>query len=138
MWCRYCFVVLCISRVWKYWCEFDDKNMTSIEWCDLWIWCDWKVLILLVFWEVLRLDFLWFVRWNFLIKNVIFGWVRWNALFSRIWGDFGRLFWWFLMIWKVAKCLIFQCFVELITELENGGLDVETTDMPFPASGCLP
>ena len=34
---------------------------------------------------------------------------------------------------KVVRMLIFQCFVELITELENGGLDVKTTDMPFLA-----
>ena len=37
----------------------------------------------------------------------------------------------------MVKMLIFQCFVELITELGDGGLDVETTDMPFLASGCL-
>ena len=37
---------------------------------------------------------------------------------------------------KVIKMLIFQCFVELITELENGNLGVETSDMPFLASGC--
>ena len=38
-----------------------------------------------------------------------------------------------LLILKVVKMLIFQCFVELITELENGGRGVGTTDMPFLA-----
>ena len=28
------------------------KIMTSIEWCYLWIWYGWKVLILLVFWVI--------------------------------------------------------------------------------------
>ena len=42
-----------------------------------------------------------------------------------------------LLILKVVRMLIFQGFVELITELENGGLDVKTSDMPFLASGCL-
>ena len=42
-----------------------------------------------------------------------------------------------LLMLKVVRMLIFQCFVELITELENGGLGVKTTDMPFLASGCL-
>ena len=42
-----------------------------------------------------------------------------------------------LLMLKVVRMLIFQCSVELITELENGELGVETTDMPFPASGCL-
>ena len=34
---------------------------------------------------------------------------------------------------KSGEMLIFQCFVEVSTELKNGGLDVETTDVPFPA-----
>ena len=42
-----------------------------------------------------------------------------------------------LLMLKVVRMLIFQCFVELITELKNGGLDVETSDMPFLAAGCL-
>ena len=35
-------------------------------------------------WDILRLDFMWFVRWNFLIRYVIFGGVRENVLFSRL------------------------------------------------------
>ena len=34
---------------------------------------------------------------------------------------------------KVIKMLIFQCFVELITELGNGNQRVDRRDMPFPA-----
>ena len=33
----------------------------------------------------------------------------------------------------MVKCLIFQCFVELITELGNGNQRVDRRDMPFPA-----
>ena len=38
--------------------------------------------------EILRLDFMWFVIGYFVVKYGIFGWVRWNALFSRVWGYF--------------------------------------------------
>lgn len=51
--------------VWIFDVSFMIKNMTSIEWYCLWIWYGWKVLILLVFRVILRLDFWWFVRWNF-------------------------------------------------------------------------
>ena len=34
---------------------------------------------------------------------------------------------------KVIKMLIFQCFVELITELGKGNQRVDRRDMPFPA-----
>ena len=33
--------------------------------------------------------------------------------------------------------LIFQCFVELITELGKGNQRVDRRDMPFLATGCL-
>ena len=42
-----------------------------------------------------------------------------------------------LLMLKVVEMLIFQCFVELITELENGNRRVDGRDMPFLASGCL-
>ena len=34
---------------------------------------------------------------------------------------------------KSGEMLIFQCFVELITELENSNQRVDGRDMPFPA-----
>ena len=42
-----------------------------------------------------------------------------------------------LLMLKVVRMLIFQCFVELITELGKGNRRVDGTDMPFLASGCL-
>ena len=42
-----------------------------------------------------------------------------------------------LLMLKVVEMLIFQCFVELITELENGNRRVDRRDMPFLASGDL-
>ena len=42
-----------------------------------------------------------------------------------------------LLMLKVVRMLIFQCFVELITELENSNQRVDGRDMPFPASGDL-
>ena len=41
------------------------------------------------------------------------------------------------MVLKVVKCLILVGFIEVGIELENGGLGVERTDMPFLASGYL-
>ena len=38
-----------------------------------------------------------------------------------------------LLMLKVVRMLIFQCFVELITELENSNQRVDGRDMPFPA-----
>ena len=35
-----------------------------------------------------------------------------------------------LLMLKVVEMLIFQCFVELITELENGNRRVDRRDMP--------
>ena len=53
----------------------------------------------------------------FFIKYGIFGWVRWKSLFSIGWGDFRVEYWWFLMVLKVMKCLIFQGFVEVDIEV---------------------
>ena len=53
----------------------------------------------------------------FFIKYDIFCGVRWNALFSRLWRDFKVEYWWFLMVLKVMKCLIFQGFVEVDIEV---------------------
>ena len=53
----------------------------------------------------------------FFIKYVFLGWVRLNAYFSRVWEDFGRLFWWFLMIWKLVECLLLLGFIELSIEV---------------------
>ena len=38
-----------------------------------------------------------------------------------------------LLMLKVVRMLIFQCFVELITELGKGNQRVDGRDMPFPA-----
>ena len=38
-----------------------------------------------------------------------------------------------LLMLKAVRMLIFQCFVELITELENSNQRVDGRDMPFPA-----
>ena len=43
----------------------------------------------------------------------------------------------FLMMLEVEKCLILLGFIELITELENRGLGMKTSDMPFPVAGKL-
>ena len=81
--------------MWIFWCEFDMnlmiKIMTSIKWCCLWILCYVKVLILLVFWVILRFYFWWFVRGYFVVKYEIFGWVREKVDFSRVWGIFGGI-----------------------------------------------
>ena len=46
------------------------------------------------------IGFWWFVRWNFVVKYVIFGWVRLKPYFIRVWG----CFWWdsgdFWWCWK--------------------------------------
>ena len=70
------------------WCEFDDKNFdfdrvilfVDLEWLKsidftggLWDWWDANWLVLMCY---------------FFIKYVIFGVVRWNALFIRVWWDF--------------------------------------------------
>ena len=42
-----------------------------------------------------------------------------------------------LLMLKVVEMLIFQCFVELITELENGNRRVDRRDMPgFQSNAC--
>ena len=61
------------------------KIMTSIEWCYLWIWYGWKVLILLVFWMIF-----WFVNklvlmCYFFIKYDVLGRVRFKPYFIRVW-----------------------------------------------------
>ena len=53
----------------------------------------------------------------FFIKYMVFGWVRESAWFIRILGDFRVEYWWFLMVLKVMKCLIFQGFVEVSIEV---------------------
>ena len=60
-------------------------------------------------------------------KSLIFQWLRrfWVVIFQ------------FLVKLKMRKTLDFRHFVELTIELENGGLDVKTSDMPFLDSGCL-
>ena len=99
--------------------------------------------VLLNWWVVNRLVLMCY----FLIKYVIFGGVRENALFIRVWGDFRVEYWWFLMVLKVMKCLIFQGFVEVDIEVVFWGKMsrkrwfykgfVDWTDMPSLASSCL-
>ena len=67
-----------------------------------------------------------------LIKYDVFGWVRESVWFMRVLRVFWKAILIILLMLKVVRMLIFQCFVELITELENGDLDVKTSDMPFP------
>ena len=67
-------------------------------------------------WDVNR----WFLMCYFIIKYSVFGGVRENALFIRVWGDFRVKYWWFLMVLKVMKCLILVGFVEVGIELKMG------------------
>ena len=53
----------------------------------------------------------------FFIKYMVFGVVRENALFSRLWEDFRVGIGDFLMWLEMVKCLIFQCFVEVGIEV---------------------
>ena len=64
----------------------------------------------------------WTVNWlvlmcYFFIKYDVFGLVRENALFIRVWGDFRVEYWWFLMVLKVMKYLILLGFVEVDIEV---------------------
>ncbi len=74
---------------------------------------------------------IWFFCWMwdyFDVKLIIFDWVRENAYFIRVWGRFMMWFWLFLVLWNVAKCLIFKGFVEVVTEVIFGNfliLDLE-------------
>ena len=91
------------------------------------------------YWEKMGIckEIFWIFYEDFLRKFCDFWSSSIEALFYKGWEVFWRYFWWFLTMLKWRKTLIFQCFVELITELENGGLDVKTSDMPSLASGCL-
>ena len=72
--------------------------------------------------------FLWVkLGWSgcFVLNNLYgffedFDWVRLKPYFIRVWGDFGRLFRWFLTMLKRRRTLIFQGFVELGIELKVG------------------
>ena len=96
-------VVLCISKVWKFWCDFDDKNYDF----------DKVVLFVYLIW-LKSIDFTgvlnnfgvingYVFMNNFFDKYSVFGWVRCNALFSRVWGILGWNsddFWWCEKWWN--------------------------------------
>ena len=104
-----------MSLIWN----FDVKIMTSIEWYCLWIWCCAKVLILLVFWMIFDwifgglLDEILWIECNFWLSSI-------EALFYKGLMGFLVLEWWFLVLWKVVKCLILLGFIEVGIELKMG------------------
>ena len=53
-----------------------------------------------------------------LIKYDVFGWVRESVWFIRVLRVFWKAILIILLMLKVVRMLIFQCFVELITELK--------------------
>ena len=92
------FVIWIWCECYFFWYEFDVdlmvKNMTSIEWCCLWVWCSWKVLILLVFWMILILDFgdllgeiLW-IECSFWLSSIEALFYKGLRGFWVVWGDF--------------------------------------------------
>ena len=75
----------CEFLIWG-WHEFDDKNMTSIKWCCLWIECSKKVLILLVFewfWDCIfscLLDEILWIEYDFWLSS------RKRLIYKGLWS----------------------------------------------------
>ena len=67
----------------------------------------------------------------FLIEFTYFRLSSIESLFFNGLRGFWKAILMILLNSKVIKMLIFQCFVELITELGNGNQRVDRRDMPF-------
>ena len=101
----------------KFWCDFDDKKYDFdrvVLFMDF-VLCESIDVtgVLLDWWVVNRCVLMCY----FFIIYSVFCVLRWNALFTRVWGYFLVLEWWFLMMWKVVKCLILVGFVEVGIEV---------------------
>ena len=74
--------------------DFGYKNfMTSVRGWFLVLEMGWKELILQVIWEIFEV-WKWVIySMLFLLKLMIFEWVRWKAYKLRAWWDFGCYFW---------------------------------------------
>lgn len=73
----------------------------------------------------------------FLIEFTYFRLSSIESLFFKALRGFWKAILMILLNSKVIKMLIFQCFVELITELENGNRRVDGRDMPgFQSNAC--
>ena len=120
-WVWVLFDYLDMIRVLFFWYEFDMNLMVKKYDFDrvvlfanfVWLKSIDFTGVLNDWWDVNR----WFLMCYFIIKYSVFGGVRENALFIRVWGDFRVEYWWFLMVLKVMKCLIFQGFVEVDIEV---------------------
>ena len=69
----------------------------------------------------------------FLIEFTYFRLSSIEALFFKVLRGFWNVILMILLMLKVVRMLIFQCFVELITELGKGNQRVDRRDMPFLA-----
>ena len=120
-WVWMLFDYLDMIRVLFFWYEFDMNLMVKKYDFD-------RVVLFANFVWLKSIDFTgvfsdwWVVNWlvlmcYFIIIYGIFGGVRENALFIRVWWDFRVEYWWFLMVLKVMKCLILVGFVEVGIEV---------------------
>ena len=94
-------------------------------WCEFW-WVRWKGDFWMIgLWEML--DFCGLNGVGMVFCFEYFVWIFWRfwsssikALFYKGWEVFWRHFWWFLVMLKWRKTLIFQGVVELGIELKMG------------------